>query len=148
MKISGGDKLEAALKRIATNLEKAASVDVGFMGGATETDGTLVAAVAAYNEFGTTTIPPRPFFRSAIAKNSAQWPDQIAGALKANDYDSAKALDLVGQEIQEEIQQSIIETNLPPLAPSTIARKGSAKPLVDTATMLNGVTHRVRQEKS
>ena len=46
-------------------------VDVGFFSTATYPDGTPVAAVAAWNEFGTQRggrphIPERPFFRRAI----------------------------------------------------------------------------------
>lgn len=142
--ITGGSKLEAALRDISAKVQKAAKVDVGFMGSATEADGTLVAAVAAFNEFGTGTIPPRPFFRNAIAKNSTKWPINLGTALKNNDFDAAKALGLVGQEIQEEIQESIRSNTPPPNAPSTVAAKGFATTLIDTSTMLNSVTHRVK----
>jgi hypothetical protein len=39
---------------------------------------------------------------------------------------------LVGQ-----IQQSIRDTNEPPLAPATVRRKGFDKPLIDKAIMIN-----------
>ena len=142
--LSGGDKLEARLAEIAAKLGSGAEVEVGFMSGATyQEDGTSVALVAALNEFGTSKAPPRPFFRNAIAANSDKWPVNVATALKANGYDPAKALDLVGQEIQEEIQDSIRSNTPPPNAPSTVARKGFDKTLIDTGFMLDSVTHRV-----
>jgi hypothetical protein len=148
--LSGGDKLEARLAEIAAKLGSGAEVEVGFMSDATYQDGTSVALngtsvalVAALNEFGTSKAPPRPFFRNAIAANSDKWPVNVATALKANGYDPAKALDLVGQEIQEEIQDSIRSNTPPPNAPSTVARKGRDKTLIDTGFMLDSVTHRV-----
>ena len=44
-------------------------VKVGFFSTARYEDGTPVAAVAAWNEFGTETIPERPFFRNALAES-------------------------------------------------------------------------------
>ena len=72
--ISGGDKLQRALDRIAKNLSKAASVEIGFAENATYPDGTSVALVAALNEFGTGKIPPRPFFRNMVAIGPAMSP--------------------------------------------------------------------------
>ena len=156
---TGGSKLEAALKRIGKSLTNAASVDIGFMEGATYPDGTSVALVAAINEFGRTVTvkhpteevggtyfqAPRPFFRNAIAKYSPGWPNNIAVALKANDYDAAKALDLVGADIASQVQTSIGDLVSPPLAPSTIEKKGFDKPLIEHGIMQNAVTHIVRK---
>ncbi len=143
--LSGGAKLEAALKRIARNLDKARELRVGFLEGATYPDGTSVPMVAAINEFGAPSrgIPPRPFFRRMIATNSGGWPDTIEAALKANDYDAEKALGLLGAEMVGQVQQSIIDLIDPPLAPATIARKGFAKPLIETSHMLHSVDFEV-----
>lgn|SRR5487761_2325541 len=156
--LSGGEKLQARLREIAANLEKSASVDVGFMGGATYPDGESVAFVATMNEFGrgvnvihpTDEVGgsyyqmPRPFFRRAIKANKDKWAPNIATALKNNNYDATIALESVGQEIQEEVQESIRELVDPPLAPSTIAAKGFDKPLIDSGLMENSVTHLVK----
>ena len=142
--LSGGAKLDAALKKMATQVSKAASVEVGFPGGATYPDGTSVALVAALNEFGSKNTPPRPFFRQMIAAKSSQWPETIATLLKANDFDAAKTLGLTGQGIADQLQQSIVDFTSPPLAPSTIAKKGNDKVLVDTGQMLQSVTFVVK----
>lgn len=52
--VSGGLKLEAALKRIAKRVSKATNVKVGFLEGGTYEDGTPIAYVALINEFGAT----------------------------------------------------------------------------------------------
>lgn len=142
--VSGGEKLAKALDSIASKLERGATVEVGFMEGAAYPDGTPVPLVAALNEFGTEKIPPRPFFRNAVAENSEKWPGFVAAALKANNYDAGKALDIVGQEIQEEVQDSIRSNTPPPSASATVEAKGFARTLIDTGHLLNSVTHRVK----
>jgi hypothetical protein len=143
VEIKGGDKLQAALNELLKNASNAASVDVGFMGGATEPDGTSVALVAALNNYGTRNIPPRPFFNQAIDKNKGHWPINLGTALKKNGFNAATALGLLGLEVQSEIQDEIREMVSPPNAPSTIARKGFDKPLIDSSMMLKSVTLKV-----
>ena len=52
--VTGGTKMEAALKKIAEKLTRAKGVKVGFLEGAEYSDGTPVASVAIANEFGAT----------------------------------------------------------------------------------------------
>ena len=143
----GGTKLNAELGKILNKLKRASSLDIGFMGGATEADGTSVAMVAAINEYGAPSRgqPPRPFFRGMIARNKGEWGPALGKAMQATGGDAERSLDILGQEVQEELQDSIRELKSPPLAPSTIARKGFAKPLIDTSTMLRSVTHKVNK---
>jgi hypothetical protein len=140
----GGEKLAAALAEIATNLQKAETLRVGFLEGATAPNGDSIPLRAALNEFGTSKIPPRPFFRNMIAEKSGDWPDAIAGLLKANDYDAARALELTGEGIKGQLQQSIKDTNSPPLAASTVKRKGFDKPLIEHGDMINAVDFEVK----
>jgi len=144
-KITGGDKLAARLSEIARGLSKPSTLEVGFLENASYPDGTPVALVAAVQEYGAPSrnIPPRPFFRTMIAEKSPEWPDAIAGLLKTTDYDAEKTMMQVGEGIKGQLQQSIVETNSPPLAEATIERKGSSKPLVDTGHMFNSVDYKV-----
>lgn len=142
--IRGGDKLAAALNDIARNLSKAETLRVGFLQGSTAPNGDSIPLRAALNEYGHGAVPPRPFFRNMVAAKSDEWPDAIASALKANDYDAAKALELVGGGIAGQLQQSIIDLTSPPLAQSTIDRKGSAKPLIEHGDMLDAVDYEVK----
>jgi hypothetical protein len=142
---TGGDKLRAKLAELAAKVGRPATVQVGFLEGATYPNGTSVALVAAVQEFGAPSrgIPPRPFFRAMIAKESGHWGDDVGKILAANGYDGPKALALMGEEISGELRQSIVETNSPPLAPATAKAKGSDKPLVDTGHMLNSIDYEV-----
>lgn len=138
----GGNKMMVYLYNLAKKMK--GEVDVGFMADATYPDGTSVAEVAFYNEFGTIKIPPRSFFRGMIAKNSPGWALRISKAAKYYDYDGQKVLELMGQTIQEELQESIVDFSDPPNAPATIEKKGFNKPLIDTGHMKDSVTFKVR----
>lgn len=142
--IKGGDKLEAALSRIAAKLEHGGTLEVGFMERSTYPDGTPVAAVALWQDFGTSTIPSRPFFRNMVATKSVGWPRAVALNLKATDYDITVTLGRMGLGIRDQLQESIRQTNSPPLAKSTIRRKGFAKPLIDTSHMINSADFNVK----
>jgi hypothetical protein len=100
------------------------SVQVGFLEGATYPDGTPVAAVAFWNEFGhggPFPSPARPFFRSMIAKESPGWPVKMASMAKATNYDGPKVLALMGEDIAGALRESIGDLTDPALSPTTLA---------------------------
>lgn len=146
IKLTGGQVLEQKLEDLARNLRSGATVSVGFLDNATYPDGTSVALVAAVQDFGSLSqgIPPRPFFRNMVQAESPGWPNALAKLLVANNYDANLALGQMGAGIAGQLRQSIVNTNSPPLAPATIARKGHAKPLVDTGHMLQSVDFEVK----
>ena len=120
--ISGGDKLEAKLRKIAQKLANGGTLRVGFLEGSTYPDGTSVPMVAAIQEFGAPAvgIPPRPFFRTMVAEKSGRWGDALGLNLVANDYDAVRALDAVGEGIKGQLQESITALNSPELSPVTV----------------------------
>lgn len=142
--LTGGDKLAKILAEIGGKAK--GSVDVGFMSGATYPDGTPVAQVAFWNEFGTSRAPARPFFRAMIAKESAGWPELLGKAAVHSGYDARQALSVVGEKINDDLKSSIVGWQDPPNAPSTITKKGFNKPLIDTDDMLRSTTYNVRME--
>jgi hypothetical protein len=139
--INTASRLAAKLAKIVQSTEGHPRVSVGFLRDATYPDGTSVAMVATTLEFGPP--GPWPFFRYMVAAKSGGWPDAVRENLKATDYDAHRTLDRMGQGIKGELQQSIKDTNDPPLAPATIKRKGFSKPLIDTSVMINSVDYRV-----
>lgn len=143
MRLSGGAKLEAQLGEMARALGAGGAVDVGFLSQAKYPDGTSVALIAALQDFGTGTIPPRPFFRGMIERESPGWGNALALNLQATNYDIAATLQRMGLGIKGQLQKSIIDLWAPPLAKSTIARKGFDKPLIETSHMLNSADFRV-----
>lgn len=143
--ISGGAGVEKALLDIAKRIDKAGTLRVGFLEGATYPDGTSVPMVAAIQNFGAPAagIPARPFFSNVVASGKETWGDDIAKIAKATDYDGDKVLHLMGERIRGQVQQSIRDTNTPALKPATAARKGFPKPLIDTSVMINSVDYEV-----
>ena len=144
--VKGGQKLEEALRQMAQNVSKPGVLRVGFLENARYPDGKPVAMIAAIQEYGAPSvgIPPRPFFRNMIAAKSGEWPEAIAGLLKSNDLDAQKTLGQAGAAIAGQLRESIRDLWEPPLAQSTIRRKGHAKPLIDTGHMLQSVDFEVK----
>ena len=143
--LQGSDAVMKALEDIAKRMG-GGEVSVGFMEGATYPEGTPVAAVAFWNEYGVPSRnqPPRPFFRQMIAAESPTWPSKMAKLAKATDYDGDRVLALMGEDIKGALQKSINDLQDPPLAPSTVEAKGFGKPLIDTSHMLNSVSYEVK----
>lgn len=139
--LSGGKKLDLAIQSIAQKVEKGGVLRVGFLEGATypatkKGPGLSVAQVAFWNEFGTVRAPPRPFFRTTIAKESGTWGENLGKAVVFYKYNGELALRAVGQAMRDDVEASIQRWTTPPNAPSTIAKKGFDKPLIHTAVML------------
>lgn len=131
--------LENELKGLIKNK----SLEVGFFEVSKYENGVYVASVASFNEYGTAKIPPRPFFRNAIAKNSNKWNDILTNELR-NSVDVELAYHRVGEVAKGDIVESIMQTNTPPNSPLTIAKKKSSKPLVDTSFMRSSVNYKVK----
>lgn len=89
-------------------------------------------------------IPARPFFRKMIETNKAGWSLACANMMKANDYDVNRVLNLMGEGMKNQLTTSIIEFSDPPNARSTIAKKGSANPLIDTGIMQKATGYEIK----
>ncbi|MDA4189647.1 hypothetical protein NY753_11835, partial [Escherichia coli] len=89
---------------------------VGFLEDATYPDGTSMPMVAASNEFGNPASgsPPRPFFRTAIASKSEEWSEKVEKLMKSHDGDTDTVLNLIGEIIKADIQESIRTIQEPP----------------------------------
>ena len=151
--ITGGSKLEAALKKIAQSASNAATVKIGFMAGSTYSvfPYTSIPLVAALNEFGHGKTPARPYFRNMVAAHSSEWPAGIAASLKENNYDAKKTLRDTGVVIEDLLRDSIIETNAPPLSPITVmlrGMKGNDASLIVTGKTVGQAAARVAAGKT
>jgi hypothetical protein len=91
-------------------------------------------------------IPPRPFFGNLIAHKSHEWGPAAGALLVANNYNAARTLAQVGEAVAGQLKQEIVDLVDPPLAPSTIRRKGFAKPLIDSSHMIQSVSYEVDGE--
>lgn len=144
-------------------------VDVGFFSKDQYPDGTYVATVAFWNEFGTKSSPPRPFMRTAIEDHKKEWAKTLGSALSHTDGDIPKSLEFAGMKMQADIQDSIIHGDFEKNSPLTNLLKDrfpkgdytpedfltavrntesgetgpDGKPLVWTGKMLQSVTYQV-----
>ena len=140
----GGKKLQRLLREAGKG--GVSGVKVGFFSTARYEDGTPVAAVAAWNEFGTETIPERPFFRNALAESERSVGRILQGGLDTKKMVVDEQLaGRVGAHVQGKIRDSITALKEPPNAPSTVRAKGSSDPLMDTGTLRNSVDWEVER---
>lgn len=145
--MKGGSALARHLREIARRLGDGVSLRVGFLEDAKYPDGTPVAQVAMWSEYGTSTSPPRPFIRNMVVSKSPRWGHALGRIVRDNDYDAVRSLSLMGEGIKGQLQQSIQDFTDPPLAQSTIDRKGFSKPLIDTSVMWRSVDFQVTSDK-
>lgn len=141
--LKGGEKLEKALAAISDKMS--GTLRVGFLEGATYPDGTSVAQVAFWNEYGTTSAPARPFFRTMINRESPGWAILLGKAAEHYNYDGPTVLKFMGVKVAEDLQSSITGWQDPPNAKSTIRIKGFNKPLVHTNHMHDSVDFEVKE---
>lgn len=122
---------------------------VGATGQYPEGDASI-ADVAAFNEFGTDTIPERPFMRQTMEANRRQIVSMMKKLLTkvtSLQMNRITALEVVGQFIQDRMVQTIDQANFAPNSPETVVRKtlGGTKnqPLVDTGQMRSSIRYEV-----
>lgn len=154
-------------KRLEVQAMKKSYVKAGVMGGAHKPEshahgtprpakavparnGSVTnAQLASIHEFGLGNVPARPFIRPPFAANRAAYLEILkAGyyqALVKGDTNAfRRTLGLVGAKMAADIKKYVTDgNNLAPLAQSTIDRKGSSRPLVDTGQLINSVTYEV-----
>ena len=102
-----------------------------------------VAQVAFWDEFGTETAPPRPFFRNMIHDESPKWGTQLATALRKTQQNGDAALELMGERIKDQLVKSIVQWPADN-APLTVAIKGFNKGLIDKGVMQRSVGFEVK----
>lgn len=125
---TGGEKLKAVFAKAGKGGVK--GIEVGVFASAKYPDGTLVAAVAAWNEFGTKHIPERPALRNANRDNEKSLLRIIKLKVDPKTMVITPAIaELLGASHQGAMQKSIAKLTSPPNAESTIRAKKSSKPL-------------------
>ena len=133
-------KIKQLIEQIKASGEKA--VYVGFPTEFNEkvegSDNFNQASLAAVLEFGNERIPSRPFLRQTLAENQEKYT-----ALFVKLFESGISIDQIYEQIaliaQGDVQQNIVNGKWTANAPSTIKRKKSSKPLIDTGKLRQSV---------
>ena len=109
--------------------------------------------LAAVHEFGTTkagkkkniTIPERSFIRTTMDEKRGQLntlTDKLLVQVTLGQFKMKRALQILGEFIETSIKRKITILQDPGNAPSTVAKKGSSNPLIDTGRMRNSIRHK------
>lgn len=122
-------------------------VRIGFPAGVqhnSEGDSIAMAELAAVHEFGAHSvgIPERPFMRTSIQKNRTRYVALTRQNIKKilqKQMDIRTALGQLGELAKGDMQKEIAQGSFAPLKPSTIRRKGSSKPLIDSGQMRQSI---------
>lgn len=116
--------------------------------------GDKVLTKGIVNEFGTNeagknkniTIPERSYIRSTYNKNYKKVSKRFGQIFKAfgdRSFNVARKLKLIGQEQVSAVQATITNFKSPANAPSTITKKGSSHPLIDTGELRSKISYEV-----
>ena len=127
-------------------------IDVGFFASAKYQDGTYVAAVAAWNEFGTRKggkvhIQERPAIRQAVKGHESKLTTIIKKNIDSKKMVVDKTLaNKIGESQKGAIQKSMIDLKQPANRPATLRAKfPKTNPLVGktSGTLIESVTFKV-----
>lgn len=123
-----------------------------------------MSTIAFYNEYGTKTIPARPFLSLAYyrhVKGLKDLRDKLYAKVISGQITVRESLAIMGEWFAAKVKRTIDDVTTPPNAPSTIKKKNAAllrrtskkkldanpligttsHPLIHTAQMRNSVTH-------
>lgn len=130
--------------RLPTKFDRPSEVAVGFPKGKVDAD---IVARAIWTHFGTRRgIPARTFLLNAIRDNRSKYVEALTISGKRilrGDVDVKQVMEKLGILAQGHVQMEITNLRTPPNARSTIKRKGSSNPLIDSGEMRQAVTYKV-----
>lgn len=106
--------------------------------------------IATWNELGTRTSPPRPFLRGSVDDNRDKINSTTASLLQRFiKGDTAESvLKKLGAFAVGLVRKKILDGPWIPNAPSTIKKKKSDRPLIDTGRMRQSVHYVIRKKGS
>lgn len=160
-------KVEYRKKKVNPDNLREGVVRVGFFEGVRYDDGTPVAKVARWNEFGTNVehgIPERPFMRPAVFEHKEALTEKLRSAYKQAFKDRQNTmlvLNKFGEYVVNLIQTQIESTHTPANSPITIhggwlgfkggrsvyveGKQGKTHPLEDTMFMHDSVDYKAEE---
>lgn len=110
--------------------------------------GATILEYAIFNEYGTSRIPKRPFFRLSVGTKKAQ--NEIKEYLNtqieniiSGELTGQGAYDNLGVFVVQKIKKTIMSGNFAPNDAKTIKRKGSSTPLIDTHSLYNSISYEI-----
>lgn len=108
------------------------------------------ATIAAVHEMGAPSrgIPARPFLIPTMQNNADKYTMLMAQGFRNALQDKEKAAEVyekIGLVASSDVKDYIVSGQFVPLKQSTIDRKGSSKPLIDTGELRNSISYEVKK---
>ena len=140
--LEGLEKLDKELKYLQTH-----AVKVGVLGNGSA-NGISVQDYAIFNEYGTSRIPARPFFRLSVGTANAQneikeYMKQQVEQIIQGGMSAQQAYENLGTFIVQKIKKTIASGNFAALNPQTVKKKGHGKPLMDTHSLYESINYEI-----
>ena len=141
-------------------------VEIGIFADASRDGAVPMLVIAAANEFGAkipkrqarfedlddenpekwVIIPERSYLRAWFDENVdvlQATMERLIGQVVEGKISGRAALETIGGYVVTHVQAYMVDLKTPPNAPSTIARKGSSNPLIDTGQLKDAITWQV-----
>lgn len=125
---------------------KYATVGIHEDAGNTEDGAMTQAQNGALQNFGNDKIPARPWLIPGVESATPDVIDTIASGIEKG-LATDQIMEQVGAIAAGATQQYMTDLREPPNAKSTIEKKGSDNPLIDTGSMRSSVTYKVTSTK-
>ncbi|MDX1487718.1 MAG: hypothetical protein R3268_05920 [Acidiferrobacterales bacterium] len=150
VQVKGSQQLKNALRELKSRMCDAdVSVLVGVPKAAGEYEGgPHIATIAAVNNYGSADgrIPARPFLLPAIENNQDKYLKIAENMLTGEALDPSQyrvALEAIGLKATADVQEYMTDLRFPANADSTIERKKSSNPLIDTGILRSSITYQI-----
>ena len=141
-------------------------VEIGIFADASRDGAVPMLVIAAANEFGAkipkrqarfedpddenpggwVIIPERSYLRAWFDENVDALQatmERLIGQVVEGKISGRAALETIGGYVVTHVQAYMVDLKTPPNAPSTIRRKGSSNPLIDTGQLKDSITWKV-----
>lgn len=148
IKITGLQQAQDALKKELDKLRggKFALVGIHESAGSTADGELTMAQLGAIQHFGNDKIPARPWLDIGVEQGAKEYIETIKEGI-ADGLTGDQILEQVGNLAVGYVQQYVVDLKDPPNAQSTIDKKGSSNPLIDTGAMNQSITYTIAGKK-
>lgn len=127
-------------RRVLVGIQKGEGFHSGKLGKGSKQP--LLAEVGVWNHFGTSRIPPRPFLDVGVESVFPSLSSIVRSGIK-NGEESKLIMERLGAKAVGGVKSYMTALKDPPNATSTIKRKGSSNPLIDTGELRRAITYKV-----
>ena len=141
-------------------------VEIGIFADASRDGAVPMLVIAAANEFGAKIPKRQARFEDLDDENPEEWViipersylrawfdenvdvlqatmEHLIGQVVEGKISGRAALETIGGYVATHVQAYMVDLKTPPNAPSTIRRKGSSNPLIDTGQLKDSITWKV-----